>query len=73
MAGLVATVPAALVKTALYSSPVKAAEATKVSVADVAPRMFEKLTPPLVLTSHCIVGVGVPLAAAVNFTVSPGR
>src|SRR5262249_45871497 len=30
-----------------------------------------QLVPPLVLTSHCTVGVGLPLAAAVNDTLAP--
>ena len=31
---------------------------------------FEKEPPPLVLTCHCTVGAGVPLAAAVNVTLA---
>ena len=30
--------------------------------------MFVNVVPPLVLTCHCTVGVGLPLAAAVNVT-----
>jgi hypothetical protein len=40
------------------------------SVVDVAPDTFVK-APPLVLTCHCTVGVGVPEAAAVNIAGAP--
>ena len=43
----------------------------KVSVVAVAPLMSVKVTPPSVLTCHCTVGVGVPLAAAVKVTALP--
>src|SRR5579871_2272112 len=33
--------------------------------------MFVNVAPPLVLTCHCTVGVGLPLAAAVNVAVDP--
>src|ERR1700733_2040584 len=33
--------------------------------------MLVKLAPPLVLTCHCTVGVGFPLAAAVKVTLPP--
>src|ERR1700733_9516575 len=33
--------------------------------------MLVKLAPPFVLTCHCTVGVGVPLAAAVKVTLPP--
>ena len=33
--------------------------------------MALNVVPPLVLTSHCTVGVGLPLAAAVKVTVLP--
>ena len=33
--------------------------------------MFVNVVPPLVLTCHCTVGVGLPLAAAVNVTDCP--
>jgi hypothetical protein len=41
------------------------------SVVEVAPEIFVKLVPPFVLTCHCTVGVGLPLAAAVNVAVAP--
>jgi len=37
----------------------------------VAPETLLQEEPPLVLTCHCTVGVGVPLAAAVKLTVWP--
>ena len=40
-------------------------------VVDVAPEIFVKVVPPLVLTCHCTAGVGAPLAAAVNVAVAP--
>ena len=33
--------------------------------------MALNVVPPLVLTSHCTVGVGLPLAAAVKVAVPP--
>src|SRR5258708_4130920 len=44
---------------------------TKLSVVDVAPGMRPNVAPPSVLTYHCTVGTGVPVAAAVNVAVSP--
>ena len=43
----------------------------KLNVADVAPDMLLYVVPPSVLTCHCTVGAGEPLAAAVNVTVAP--
>ncbi len=42
-----------------------------VSVVLVAPLMLLNVLPPSVLTCHCTVGVGVPLADAVNETLAP--
>jgi hypothetical protein len=42
-----------------------------VSVVPVAPEMFEYDEPPLLLTCHCTVGVGLPVAAAVKVTGWP--
>ena len=66
----VVAVPTLLVKTALYSSPLCDAVAVNVYVVDVAPEMSVNVVPPSVLTSHCTVGVGVPLAAAVKVAVA---
>ena len=45
--------------------------AVKLRVAMVAPGMSLKVLPPSVLTCHCTVGVGLPLAAAVKVAVRP--
>jgi hypothetical protein len=47
--------------------------AVRVRVGDVAPAKFVNVAPPLVLTCHCAVGAGVPLAAAVNVALAPAR
>ena len=65
-------VPTLLLKTAWYSSPFWAAAVLlRVRVVLVAPEMLLKVEPPLVLTCHCTVGVGLPLAAAVKVAVWP--
>ena len=71
VAGWLVALPATLVKTASYSLPSSVALVVKVSVVAVAPVMSAKVTPPSVLTCHCTVGVGVPLAAAVKVTGVP--
>ena len=38
---------------------------------DVAPDKFVNVPPPFVLTCHCTVGVGEPVAAAVKVAVAP--
>ena len=50
--------------------PFCATAAVNDNVVDVAPAMFVNVTPS-VLTCHCTVGVGVPLAAAVNVAMAP--
>ena len=72
VAALVVAVPTLLVKTAWYSSPFWAAVVVlRVRVVLVAPEMLLKVEPPSVLTCHCTVGVGLPLAAAVKVAVWP--
>ena len=44
----------------------------KLYVVLVSPAMSDQLDPPLVLTCHWTVGVGLPVAAEVKLTVSPG-
>ena len=44
---------------------------TMLSVGELAPVMFVKVTPPFVLTCHCTVGAGWPKAAAVNVAAAP--
>src|SRR4029077_12372922 len=43
----------------------------KLSVVEVAPETLLNVTPPSVLTCHCTVGVGEPVAAAVKVAVWP--
>src|SRR5579883_2546006 len=72
VAALVVALPRLLVKTASYSLPfIAAVTLESVSVVLVAPLMLEKVLPPSVLTSHCTVGDGLPLAAAVNVAFWP--
>ena len=66
------TVPALLVQTAWYCLALSAAVTTNVKVAFVAPGILVHVV-PLVLNSHCTVGTGVPLAAAVKLTFSPAH
>ena len=60
-----------LANTASYKLPFCPAVVAKLKVVDVAPATGVKLVPPFVLTCHCTVGVGVPVAAAVNVAVAP--
>ncbi len=71
VAAVVVAEPKLLVKTARYSLPLWPAVVTMLSVVDVAPATLAKVEPPFVLTCHCTVGAGVPLAAAVNVAVWP--
>ena len=59
------------VNTALYWFPVIPAVTANVNVGDVAPFRFANVVPPLVLTCHCTVGAGAPVAAAVNVAFAP--
>jgi hypothetical protein len=70
VAAVVVADPCVFVKTASYEFPVCAAVVVKLKVAEVAPATAVNAPPP-VLTIHCTVGVGVPLAAAVNVAVAP--
>jgi hypothetical protein len=71
MAAVVVAVLHVLVNTARYCLPLSAPAAMKLRVVEVAPGMSLKVPPPFVLTCHCTVGLGVPLAAAVNVAVWP--
>jgi hypothetical protein len=66
VAALVVAVPQALVKTARYWLPFCDEFVAKVNVVLVAPGILLNDAPPLVLTCHCTVGVGLPPAAAVK-------
>jgi len=71
VAAVVVAVPALFVNTARNSFAFCAAAAVKPYVAEVAPFTLLKVVPPSVLTCHCTVGVGVPLAAAVKLAGFP--
>ena len=64
VAAVVVAVPCEFVKTASYVFPVCAAVVVKVKVVEVAPATAVNPLPEF--TIHCTVGVGVPVAAAVN-------
>src|SRR5437773_1076089 len=67
VAALLLAVPRALVKTARYWLPFCDNCAVKVRLVLVAPPM--SVNPEPVLTCHCTVGAGEPLAAAVKVTL----
>src|SRR5439155_24526588 len=69
VAALLLAVPQALVNTARYWLPLCESCAVKVRLVFVSPTMSVKPEP--VLTCHCTVGAGVPLAAAVKVTLLP--
>ena len=71
VAAVVVAEPLVLVNTARNWFPFCDANAVKLSVVEVAPAIFVNVAPPLMLCCHCTVGVGVPLAAAVNVAVCP--
>ena len=70
VAAVVVAEPTLFVNTARYWLPFCVADTVKDNVVEVAPAIFVKVTPS-VLCCHCTVGVGVPLAAAVNVAVAP--
>jgi hypothetical protein len=70
-AAVVVAEPALFVNTAWYLLPfMDAVTAVSASVDEVAPLMLAN-SPPLALTCHCTVGVGLPVAAAVNVALDP--
>src|SRR5438034_5003165 len=69
VAAVVVADPAELVNTARYLFPFCDKVVVKLMVVEVAPEMLLKVTPPSVLTCHCTVGVGEPVAAAVKVAV----
>jgi hypothetical protein len=71
VAGVVVAVLHVLVKSARYWLPLCDADAENDRFVDVAPPILFQSDPPLVLTCHCTVGVGEPLAAALNVAVPP--
>jgi hypothetical protein len=71
VAAVVVAVPAAFVNTARYRFPFCAKVVVKLRVVEVAPETLLNATPPSVLTCHCTVGVGEPVAVAVKVAVWP--
>src|SRR5579859_4554496 len=71
LAAVVVAVPFELVKTARNRSLFWATAVVKVYEVDVAPAMLVYVVPPLVLTCHWTVAVGLPEAEAVNLTDWP--
>ncbi len=71
VAAVVVAVPTVFVNTARYWFPLCAKAVVKLSVVEVAPETLLNVAPPSVLTCHCTVGVGEPVAAAVKLAVWP--
>ena len=69
VAGVVVAVLTELVNTARYWLPLWAVVVAKLNVVEVALGMF--VNAPPMLTCHCTVGVGLPVAAAVKVAVDP--
>ena len=71
VAAEVVALPNVFVNTARYWFPFCTAVAVNDNVVDVAPATLANVKPPSVLTCHCTVGAGVPVAAAVKLAVLP--
>jgi hypothetical protein len=71
LAADVVALPDVLVNTARYWFPFWEAAAVKLSVVEVAALRLLNVAPPSLLTCHCAVGVGAPVAAAVKLTEFP--
>ena len=71
VAAVVVAVPAEFVNTARYWFPLCDKAVVKLSVVEVAPETLLNVPPPSVLTCHCTVGVGEPVAAAVKVAAWP--
>ncbi len=71
VATVVVADPAEFVNTARYRLLFCDKAVVKLSVAEVAPETGLNVTPPSVLTCHCTVGVGEPVAAAVKIAAWP--
>ena len=67
VAGEEFTVPAVLVQTARYCRLFKAGVAVTFNVPEVAPEMFVQVV-PFVLSCHCMVGAGLPVALELKVT-----
>jgi hypothetical protein len=73
VAALKLALPATFVKTARYRLPFWVEDVVKDNVVEVASAILLKVAPPSVLTCHCTVGVGWPVAAAVKVTACPAQ
>jgi hypothetical protein len=71
VAVLVVAVPAEFVNTAWYWLPFCDKVVAKLRVVEVAPGRMLKVAPLSVLTCHCTVGVGEPVAATLKVAVWP--
>jgi len=71
VAAVVVADPAELVNTARYWLPFCDKVVVKLRVVEVAPETLLNVVPPSMLTCHCTVGVGEPVAAAVKVAVWP--
>jgi hypothetical protein len=71
VAAVVVAVPPEFVNTARYRFPFCDKAVAKLRVVEAAPETLLNVAPPSVLTCHCTVGVGVPVAAAVKLAVWP--
>src|SRR5712664_3671461 len=69
VAAVVVADPTEFVNTARYWYPFWDKAVVKLRVVEVAPETLLNVTPPSVLTCHCTVGVGEPVAAAVKVAV----
>ena len=72
VAALEVAVPAIFVHTARYCLLLSAVEVVNDKGLLVAPPMLFQAV-PLVLTCHCTVGAGPPLASEINITLSPAH
>jgi hypothetical protein len=71
VAAVVVAVPPEFVNTARYRFPFCDNAVAKLRVVEVPPETLLNVAPPSVLTCHCTVGVGEPVAAAVKVAVCP--
>jgi hypothetical protein len=71
VAGAVVALPPALVNVAWNSQPLSEDVAVNAYVVDVAPEIVLQLAPEFVETDHATLGVGVPVAPALNAAVDP--
>src|SRR5688572_27382877 len=72
IAALEVAVPAMLVHTARYCLLLSAVAVAKDNVALAAPAIFVQVV-PLVLSCHCTVGAGLPLATELKITFNPAH